>query len=84
MTGNPNPPVINPLHPRYTMANNTLDKATDFVFLLLARQSSNELDFALASFVGCRPYPNSVTAFRFSLKSFVWHSMQTTVFMTIA
>ena len=27
MTGFSIPPVINPLHPRYTMANNTLDKA---------------------------------------------------------
>ena len=28
MTGHTlNNPVINPLHPRYTMANNTLDKA---------------------------------------------------------
>ena len=63
------------------MPNTTLDKATDFVFLLLARQSSNKFDSALASFVGCRLYPNSVTAFRFSLKSCVWHSMQTAVSM---
>ena len=66
------------------MPNTTLDKATDFVFLLLARQSSNKFDSALASFVGCRLYPNSGTAFRFLLKSCVWHSMQTAVFMIIA
>ena len=26
-----NPPVINPLHPKYTIANNTLDKAIEAI-----------------------------------------------------
>ena len=84
MTDFPNNPVINPLHHKNTMAKTILDKAIDFVFLLLARHSSSELDSALASCVGLKPFPNSGDVLNFLLKRCASHSMRTTASMTIA
>ena len=65
-------------------AKNTLVKAIDFVFLLLARHSSSKLDSALALCVGFQPFPILGNVSNCLLKSCASHSMQTTVFMIIA
>ena len=59
-------------------AKTILDKAIDFVFLLLARHSSSELDSALASCVGLKPFPNSGDVSNFLLKRCASHNMRTT------